>query len=490
MVLGHGRGQIQYVTIGGTRDGKVTHYRLHVIQDCGGFAEMGTILAPFMTRPMSVGRVRHPQHRVPHDERRHQHDADHRVPRRRPPGGHGGSRADRWTCSPPRSAWTRSRCAARTSSPSSASRTPPSSGRPTTSATTRARSTRRSRPPATPTLRAEQAARRARGDPKQLGIGVSVYVEITGGVDPFGEHAKIEVLDDGRRESSTPAPRRTARVTSPSWSMLAHEQTGIPMDKIDVVWGDTDLVPNGARHDGLALAAAGRRGRVPGRRRAGRRRPQAGRQAARGRRGRRRARQGQRLRSTSPARQRSPKSWAELARSRPRATPTCPRAWRRDRSSRSSGPTFPFGAHVAVVEVDTETGQVRTFATSRATTPAACSTRCCSRARSTAASPRARRRRCSKRCATTATATRSRPTSPTTRSSRRPSCPASRSCTWRRRPSSTHWAPRASARAARSARRRPCSPRSSTRSATSASATSTCPAPPSACGTRSRRRAS
>jgi carbon-monoxide dehydrogenase large subunit len=53
MAMGHGRAQVQYVTIGGNRDGKVTHYRLHVIQDSGGFAEMGTILAPFMTRPMS-----------------------------------------------------------------------------------------------------------------------------------------------------------------------------------------------------------------------------------------------------------------------------------------------------------------------------------------------------------------------------------------------------------------------------------------------------
>ncbi len=34
MALGHGRAQVQYVTIGGTRDGKVTHYRLHAIQDC------------------------------------------------------------------------------------------------------------------------------------------------------------------------------------------------------------------------------------------------------------------------------------------------------------------------------------------------------------------------------------------------------------------------------------------------------------------------
>ena len=106
------------------------------------------------------------------------------------------------------------------------------------------RSTRRWRPPATRTLRAEQAGRRESGASKQLGIGVSVYVEITGGVAPFGEHAKIEVLDDGRAVVYTgTSPHGQGHVTA--WSMLAHEQTGIPMDKIDVVWGDTDLVPEG-----------------------------------------------------------------------------------------------------------------------------------------------------------------------------------------------------------------------------------------------------
>ncbi|HEU4841845.1 MAG TPA: molybdopterin cofactor-binding domain-containing protein, partial [Ilumatobacteraceae bacterium] len=37
MALGHGRAQVQTVTIGGSRDGTVTHYRLHVIQDSGAF---------------------------------------------------------------------------------------------------------------------------------------------------------------------------------------------------------------------------------------------------------------------------------------------------------------------------------------------------------------------------------------------------------------------------------------------------------------------
>jgi aerobic carbon-monoxide dehydrogenase large subunit len=53
--LGHGRGQVQRITIGGTRDGKVLAYRLHVLQDSGAFAEVGTVLAAVMTRPMSSG---------------------------------------------------------------------------------------------------------------------------------------------------------------------------------------------------------------------------------------------------------------------------------------------------------------------------------------------------------------------------------------------------------------------------------------------------
>jgi carbon-monoxide dehydrogenase large subunit len=53
--LGHGRAQLQYVTIGGKRDGTVTHYQFWAIQDSGSWVDMGTILAPFMTRPMSSG---------------------------------------------------------------------------------------------------------------------------------------------------------------------------------------------------------------------------------------------------------------------------------------------------------------------------------------------------------------------------------------------------------------------------------------------------
>src|SRR5712692_5928554 len=49
-------------------------------------------------------------------------------------------------------------------------------------------------------LRAEQASRRTAGDTAQLGIGLSCYVEITGGGDEAGapsENAAVEVHSDG-----------------------------------------------------------------------------------------------------------------------------------------------------------------------------------------------------------------------------------------------------------------------------------------------------
>jgi len=51
---GHGRAQLQKSTVGGTRDGKVTHLRLELYQDSGGFCEIGTILGALFTRGMAA----------------------------------------------------------------------------------------------------------------------------------------------------------------------------------------------------------------------------------------------------------------------------------------------------------------------------------------------------------------------------------------------------------------------------------------------------
>ncbi|PRZ33886.1 carbon-monoxide dehydrogenase large subunit [Antricoccus suffuscus] len=95
-------------------------------------------------------------------------------------------------------------------------------------------------------LRKEQQARRDRGDVKQLGLGMSVYVEITGADNGAGalEHAKLEIHKDGSATVLTgTSPHGQGHDTA--YSMLVNDQLGIPMDKITVIHGDTDLIPAG-----------------------------------------------------------------------------------------------------------------------------------------------------------------------------------------------------------------------------------------------------
>ena len=93
-------------------------------------------------------------------------------------------------------------------------------------------------------LRAEQQARRERGDTKLLGIGVSSYVEITApGI--FSEYGKVEVAADGGVDvtvgtSSHGQGHRTA------FAMIVQELLGVPMEKVRLVQNDTDLVPRGS----------------------------------------------------------------------------------------------------------------------------------------------------------------------------------------------------------------------------------------------------
>ena len=106
------------------------------------------------------------------------------------------------------------------------------------------------------TLRAEQAQRRAAGNPKQLGIGMSTYVEVT---NPMGspEWGAIEITDDGGAivragTSSHGQGHHTA------FAMVAHEVTGVPMDRIRFVQSDTDEVPRGGGTGGSrSLQTAG-----------------------------------------------------------------------------------------------------------------------------------------------------------------------------------------------------------------------------------------
>ena len=355
MVMGHGRAQIQFVTIGGSRDGTVTHYQMHVLQDAGSFVEMGAILAPFMTRPMCSA-----VYAIPNIECR----TTSVVTNTAVTTAYRGAGRPEATAAAERAM---DLFAAEIGMDAAEVRRKNLISKFGDSHTTAVGQTydvgdyEQSLDKALEVagyadLRAEQAARRARGDAQQLGIGVSVYVEITGGIPPFGEHARVEVLDDGRAVVYTgTSPHGQGHITS--WSMLAHEQTGIAMDRIDVVWGDTDLVPEGSGTMGSrslqqgGAAVWGTAGELV---------DKARKLAAK------------LLEADdadvvldkdsgsfhvtgTPA---VSKTWAELAVAAKQDT-EFPEGLQHAAFVAVSGATFPFGSHVAVVEVDTETGQVK-----------------------------------------------------------------------------------------------------------------------------------
>jgi aerobic carbon-monoxide dehydrogenase large subunit len=92
-------------------------------------------------------------------------------------------------------------------------------------------------------LRAEQVAKRASGSKTQMGIGLSAYVEITSAQAPT-EHGSLHLQTDGRMRAITGStPYGQGHVTT--WKMIVAEQTGMPMDIIDIIHGDTDEVPTG-----------------------------------------------------------------------------------------------------------------------------------------------------------------------------------------------------------------------------------------------------
>ena len=350
VALGHGRAQLQYVKIGGTRDGKVTHYQLHAIQDCGGFADMGTILAPFMTRPMSSG-----VYAIPHIECR----TTSVITNTTPTVAYRGAGRPEATAAIERAMDLFALELGMDAAEVRRKNLIPKFMEPHTTVVGQTYDVgdyetaldKALEAADYKTLRAEQAKRRASGDVKQIGIGVSVYVEITGGVGN-GESAKVEITDDGRAIVYTgTSPHGQGHDTA--WSMLVQEQTGIPMDRVELVWGDTDLVPVGTGTMGSRSLQQGGNAVFQV---AGTLTEKAKAVAARlleaneadvvldkGR--------GVFHVTGTPA---VSKSWADLA-----VAEKANGGLKHDDIIGVPGATFPFGAHVAVVEVDTETGRVK-----------------------------------------------------------------------------------------------------------------------------------
>ena len=350
--LGHGRGQIQYCRIGGSSEGDITAYHLHVVQEAGAYPAGGAGL-PANARAMLTG------------------------------------------CYDIASVGFSSVSVVTNTTPTGAYR---GAGRPEAAAAieravdvfaatigmdpTEVRRRNFHRPEAFPLttktgsnydsgeyeasldaaldasgysdLRAEQARRRSVGDQRLLGIGLATYVERTAGAGR-SEYGGVELLSGGRILARTgSSPYGQGHHTA--WAMLISDATGVEFDKVEVVHGDTDEVPQGGITGGsrsvqLAGAALWNASEVLV--------EQAKKIAAE-------------LLEASEADLSldtvtgnfhvigTPSigvSWEHLADHLGEQN-VGPRLLHAEEVFESEGPTFPFGTHVAVVEVDTETGKV------------------------------------------------------------------------------------------------------------------------------------
>lgn len=206
-------------------------------------------------------------------------------------------------------------------------------------------------------LRAEQARRRTAGDRVQMGIGLGVYVEITAAAGNT-ETGVVTLHADGRLQVITGStPYGQGHVTT--WKMIVADRTGVPMDQIDVIHGDTDLVVTGGltvgsrsvQVAGASIADASARLVTAARERAASLLEAAVEDVVLD------TESGKFHVAGAPARG---LAWADLAvrTDGSESADDAPGALTGVSEFAAAQPTFPFGAHLAVVEVDTETGRV------------------------------------------------------------------------------------------------------------------------------------
>jgi carbon-monoxide dehydrogenase large subunit len=346
-----GRGQVQRAALAGTRDGRITGYRLDVIQDGGAYAGMGCVL-PYMTRLMAPGCYAIDDVRV---------RIRSVLTNTSPVGAFRGAgrpeaaaaierMVDRYAVEIGMDPVEVRR---RNLLPADAFPLQTATGGSYDSGAYEAVLDVALEAAGYADLRAEQSRRRADDDPCVLGIGVSVYVEITN-VMRQSEYGSVEITPDGGAIVRTGSSAH-GQGHHTAWAMLVSDRTGIPVERIEVRHGDTDDVPRGGgtggskslQIGGAAAAAAAELVVDAARELAAElleadpadvvHDPAAGTFAVAG----------------APV---SARSWADLAAAAPGAG--IERLFA-ETDFQPEGSTFPFGAHVAVVEVDTETGRVR-----------------------------------------------------------------------------------------------------------------------------------
>jgi carbon-monoxide dehydrogenase large subunit len=346
--LPHGRAQVQYVELGLTADGTFVGLRTRVAGDAGAYGGMGGMFADGPTRSMAQGVYRIPKVG---------HDGVAVVTNTTPVGAYRGAgrpeaaamierivdmAADELGIDP-------AELRRRNFIPSDAFPFATAAGQTYDIGDYDAALTEALRIADYDTLLAEQAERRARGDRALLGIGLCTYVEIT--AQAGGDYGAVEVHPDGTVTVKAGTSAH-GQGHATAYSQIVAGELGIPIEHITFVQSDTSLVPRGNGTGGSrSLQIAGSAVLEASRLVLDRARSIAaimleaapedvvvtteGRLAVAG----------------VPTRS---FSWAEVA-----ATATEggePLATEYDFTP--AGATFPFGAHVSVVEVDADTGRV------------------------------------------------------------------------------------------------------------------------------------
>ena len=195
-------------------------------------------------------------------------------------------------------------------------------------------------------LREEQRTRREAGDLVQLGIGLSVYVEITAG-GGGSEYGSVTVHADGSATISAGTSAH-GQGHATAFAMLASDRLGIPFEKITFVQSDTATVPRGGGTGGSRSLQMGGNAVLVA---ADDVLEQARRRAA------------ELLEAAV-----DDVALTEDGEFGVTGVPSVTVTWAQVASHgeelfagldfHQDGATFPFGAHVSVVEVDTETGRV------------------------------------------------------------------------------------------------------------------------------------
>jgi carbon-monoxide dehydrogenase large subunit len=346
----HGRGQVQYVELGLRHDGTIVGLRCRIIGDGGAYAGFGGGLAGWTTKLMAQG-----PYRIP----RIAYDSATVVTNTTPMGAFRGAgrpeaaaflerifdiAADELGIDP-------AEIRRRNFLPADAFPHKTLMGATYDSGDYDTALTEALRLAGYDELRAEQAERRRRGDRQLLGIGLASYVEVTAGGNS-SEWGAVEVHPDGTVTVKVGTSAH-GQGHATAFSMLVADRLRVPLESVRFVQSDTALVPTGGGTGGSRSLQIG---------------GNAVAQAAEAVVDAARALAAQLLEAGEgdivlsedgrigvagvPARA---LSWADLAvAGEKQGTPLLAAG-----DFKQEGATFPFGVHVAVVEVDSETGLVR-----------------------------------------------------------------------------------------------------------------------------------